>query len=61
MEQEKILSVGIYLKKVGLIGLGNTGARVAEICQNGFSCDILAYDPYISNERFSKFNAKKQT
>ena len=59
--REDFIGRNLFKKTVGLIGLGNTGGRVAEICQNGFSCDILAYDPYISNERFSKFNAKKQT
>ena len=57
--REDFIGRNLFKKTVGLIGLGNTGGRVAEICQNGFSCDILAYDPYISNERFFKFNAKK--
>ena len=57
--REDFIGRNLFKKTVGLIGLGNTGGRVAEICQNGFSCDILAYDPYISNERFSKLNAKK--
>ncbi len=57
--REDFIGRNLYKKTIGLIGLGNTGARVAEICQYGFSCDILAYDPYISNERFYKFNVKK--
>ena len=57
--REDFIGRNLFKKTVGLIGLGNTGARVAEICQNGFNCDILAYDPYITSERFSKFNAKK--
>jgi D-3-phosphoglycerate dehydrogenase len=41
-------------KTVGIIGLGNTGGRVAEICKVAFNCNILAYDPYISDETFEK-------
>ncbi|MDC0531322.1 3-phosphoglycerate dehydrogenase, partial [Alphaproteobacteria bacterium] len=29
-------------KTVGIIGLGNTGSRVAEICKLAFNCEILA-------------------
>ena len=57
--REDFIGRNLFKKTVGLIGLGNTGARVAEICQNGFNCDILAYDPYITNERFSQIQCKK--
>ena len=46
-------------KNVGIIGLGNTGGRVAEICKVAFNCNILAYDPYLSDEAFKKKNANK--
>ena len=41
-------------KTVGIIGLGNTGGRVAEICKIAFNCNILAYDPYLSDDNFHK-------
>ena len=46
-------------KNVGIIGLGNTGGRVAEICKVAFNCNTLAYDPYLSDEAFKKKNANK--
>ena len=46
-------------KTVGIIGLGNTGGRVAEICKVAFNCNILAYDPYISDEIFEKKQSTK--
>jgi D-3-phosphoglycerate dehydrogenase len=46
-------------KTVGIIGLGNTGSRVAEICKLAFNCEILAYDPYIKEDLFEKKHAKK--
>ena len=46
-------------KTVGIIGLGNTGSRVAEICKLAFNCKILAYDPYIKDNLFDKKHASK--
>ena len=46
-------------KTVGIIGLGNTGTRVAEICKLAFNCEILAYDPYIKDNLFDTKYASK--
>lgn len=46
-------------KTVGIIGLGNTGSRVAEICKLAFNCEILAYDPYIKEDLFEKKHTSK--
>ena len=40
-------------KKIGLVGLGNVGHRVAKFCL-GFDAEVLAYDPYISPSVFHK-------
>lgn len=46
-------------KTIGIIGLGNTGSRVAEICKLAFKCKILAHDPYIKESSFEKKHAIK--
>ena len=46
-------------KTVGIIGLGNTGSRVAEICKLAFNCEILAHDPYIKDSLFDTKYASK--
>ena len=46
-------------KTLGIIGLGNTGSRVAEICKLAFKCKILAYDPYIAESSFENKHAIK--
>jgi len=46
-------------KTVGIIGLGNIGSRVAEILARGFACDVLAYDPLISEKDFSERFARR--
>jgi D-3-phosphoglycerate dehydrogenase len=44
-------------KTIGLVGLGNTGRRVARICANGFDMRVLATDPYIEAADFEERGA----
>jgi D-3-phosphoglycerate dehydrogenase len=46
-------------KTIGIIGLGNIGSRVAEICKAAFRMTVLAYDPYLSKEKIAGRNAEK--
>lgn len=46
-------------KTVGIIGLGNIGSRVAELCKGLFRMTVLAYDPYLTKEQMEKRNATK--
>ena len=34
-------------KTVGIVGLGNVGKRLAELCRGLFSMRVLSYDPYV--------------
>ena len=44
-------------KRVGIVGLGNVGHRVAQFCK-GFDMEVSAYDPYISMEVFDRHGVK---
>jgi D-3-phosphoglycerate dehydrogenase len=46
-------------KTVGIIGLGNIGGRVAEMCKVAFRMRVLAYDPYLTKEQIAKKGAEK--
>lgn len=35
-------------KTVGIVGLGNVGRRIAELCRGLLHMNVLAYDPYLS-------------
>lgn len=45
-------------KTVGIIGLGRIGSIVARKLK-GIGMDVIAYDPYISTEKFERVGAKK--
>jgi D-3-phosphoglycerate dehydrogenase / 2-oxoglutarate reductase len=46
-------------KTIGIIGLGNVGRRVAELCGGLFRMEVLAYDPYLGAEEMRKRGAAK--
>ncbi|WP_320046157.1 phosphoglycerate dehydrogenase [uncultured Ilyobacter sp.] len=50
--------VELYNKTLGIIGLGRIGSLMATRMK-AFGMKIVAYDPYISDERFSRFGVKK--
>ncbi|MEM1509214.1 MAG: D-isomer specific 2-hydroxyacid dehydrogenase family protein [Thermofilaceae archaeon] len=56
-ERGKIIGFNVAGKKVGVIGLGNIGSRVAEIYSKGFNAYVLAYDPYVKPEDAAKHGA----
>ncbi|MGI6512826.1 MAG: phosphoglycerate dehydrogenase [Syntrophomonadaceae bacterium] len=49
----------LYGKTVGIVGLGRIGSMVAERLAS-FKMKVIAYDPYIPDERFVRFGAEKK-
>jgi D-3-phosphoglycerate dehydrogenase len=41
----------IRYKTLGIIGIGNIGTRLAELCRGLFNMTVLAYDPYLSSDQ----------
>ena len=48
-----------YGKTIGIIGLGNVGKRIAELCGVLFHMQVLAYDPYLNAEVIRARGAEK--
>lgn len=46
-------------KTIGIVGLGNVGKRVAELCRQLFRMRVLAYDPYLTAEQVAARGAEK--
>src|SRR3981081_816077 len=48
-------------KTVGIVGLGNVGRRIAELCNGLLGMTVLAYDPYLTaSEMAARGGAKVQ-
>lgn len=46
-------------KTIGIVGLGNVGRRVAELCKGLLHMNVVAYDPYLSAEEMAKRGGQK--
>lgn len=53
---ETLMGQNLSQKTVGIVGLGNIGSSTARLLR-GFGCRLLAYDPYISAEKFAAVGA----
>ena len=59
IDRNKFLGNDVIGKTVGIIGLGNVGTRVSELCRGLFSMRVLAYDPYVSSDTMKQSGAEK--
>ncbi|MCX8183216.1 MAG: D-isomer specific 2-hydroxyacid dehydrogenase family protein [Crenarchaeota archaeon] len=50
-ERAKFVSRNISSLTIGVIGFGNIGSKVAEILRKGFGSKVIAYDPYVQEEK----------
>jgi D-3-phosphoglycerate dehydrogenase / 2-oxoglutarate reductase len=46
-------------KTVGIIGIGNVGRRIAELCKGLLGMKVLAYDPYLSAQEIAARGGEK--
>ncbi len=58
-DRKPFRGVELYGKTVGIVGLGRIGSMVATRLK-AFNMKVIAYDPYIANERFERFGAEKR-
>lgn len=59
-KRENWYGTELYGKKLGVIGFGNIGSRVA-MRAKGFEMDILAYDPYIQPSKVTSLGMRYTT
>ncbi len=46
-------------RTIGIIGIGNVGSRLAELCRGLFRMRVLAYDPYLTQAEIAARGAEK--
>ncbi|NLO22176.1 MAG: phosphoglycerate dehydrogenase [Syntrophomonadaceae bacterium] len=58
-DRKPFRGVELYGKTLGIVGLGRIGSMVATRLK-AFNMKVIAYDPYISEERFDRYGAEKK-
>jgi D-3-phosphoglycerate dehydrogenase len=61
LDRNRFMGHDLTGRTVGIVGLGNVGRRVAELCRGLFSMRVLAYDPYVPAEVMQKHGVTKAT
>jgi D-3-phosphoglycerate dehydrogenase len=65
MRRERLIDRVAYMghdvfgKTVGIVGLGNVGSRLTQLCRGLFSMHVLAYDPYLTAAVCAERGAEK--
>ncbi|MSP11491.1 MAG: hydroxyacid dehydrogenase [Chloroflexi bacterium] len=59
LSRQEVEGTEVLGKTVGVIGLGRIGGRVAEVCGRGLRMRVVAYDPYLTDDRFPARGAER--
>ena len=59
VDRWELIGTEMLHKKLGVVGIGQIGSRTAELCKLAFKMDIVAYDPYLTEEEINQRGAKK--
>lgn len=56
-EKERFMGMELYNKTLGIVGIGQIGGYLVKLAQ-GVSMNVLAYDPYLAEERARKMGVE---
>jgi D-3-phosphoglycerate dehydrogenase len=59
LDRNTFMGHDLHGQTVGIIGLGNVGKRLAQLCSVLFSMRVIAYDPYVPAEAMKANNVEK--
>tara|TARA_B100000925_G_scaffold249277_1_gene200259 strand:+ start:2691 stop:3761 length:1071 start_codon:yes stop_codon:yes gene_type:complete len=59
VDRWELIGTEMLGKKLGVVGIGQIGSRTAELCKLAFKMDIIAYDPYLTEEEINQRGAEK--
>jgi len=57
-ETYNFFGIQVRNKTLGIIGLGGIGSEVARVAKVAFQMEVIAYDPYVSQERAKEVGIK---
>ena len=58
-DRQDFIGNDMFGKTIGVIGIGNVGGRVSELCGGLFQMKVLAFDPYLGKEQIAARGAEK--
>jgi len=58
-KRDQLTGNDLYEKTLGIIGMGQIGQKIAQICTAGFNMKVLGYDPYVSKEKLKEIGVIK--
>ncbi len=56
-DRAKYLGLELRHQRIGLVGVGNIGSRVSEILSVGFKAEVVATDPFLSDDEIRRRHA----
>src|SRR5882757_86887 len=59
IDRNTFMGHDLFGQTVGIIGLGNVGKRLAQLCGGLFSMRVISYDPYVSAETMKQHKVEK--
>src|SRR6516225_3406170 len=59
VNRNALIGTEVQGRTVGIVGIGNVGRRIAELCKGLLGMKVLAYDPYLSAAEITARGAEK--
>jgi D-3-phosphoglycerate dehydrogenase len=59
VNRNALIGTEVQGKTVGIVGIGNVGRRIAELCNGLLGMKVLAYDPYLSASEIAARGGEK--
>ena len=59
VKRNELIGDEVAGRTIGIVGIGNVGRRVAELCNGLLGMTVLAYDPYLSSDEIRARGGEK--
>jgi D-3-phosphoglycerate dehydrogenase len=59
VNRNDLMGAEVQGRTLGIVGIGNVGRRIAELCKGLLGMKVVAYDPYLSAEEIASRGAEK--